>query len=391
MELEVYFKPVELDPAFSGNKEHPKKYGDFIIPYTEDSSFPDLTEADIALIGVTEDRGAVENEGCGLAADVIRKYFYSLFPGNYKVKVVDLGNLHRGATVEDSFFVLTNVLETLLRNKVLPVLMGGSQDNTVAMYRAYQNLNHIVNITAIDRLFDMGDTEDTLNSQSYLSKIILHKPNYLFNFSNVGYQTHYVDPAAIELMKQLFFDSCRLGLAQTDLNRVEPMIRNADIVSFDISALRQSDAPGNGNATPNGFYGEDACQMARFAGLSDKLSSIGFFEINPVFDRNDQTAQLLAQMIWYLIDGFYNRIVQRPASDPEAFTRYSVQLSGFDDGIVFFRNKLTERWWMEVQCSDNIRERYKSHYIVPCTQNDYNDACNDEIPDRWWQAYQKLM
>lgn len=391
MELEVYFKPLESGPAFTGNKDKAKKYGDFITAYTEDSAFPDYTVADIAIIGISEDRGAINNEGCGLAADSVRNYFYQLFPGNYKLKVVDLGNLQRGATVDDSFFALSVVMETLLRNKVLPVLIGGSQDNTMAMYKAYQNLNHIVNITSIDRLLDIGDTEASLHSQSYLSKIILHKPNFLFNFSNVGYQTHYVDPAAIELMKNLYFDACRLGIAQADINRVEPMIRNADIVSFDISALRQSDAPGNGNATPNGFYAEDACQMARFAGLSDKLSSIGFFEINPAFDRNDQTAQLVAQMMWYLIDGFYNRIIQKPATDADAFTRYSVQVSGFDDGIVFYRNKTTDRWWMEVQCSDNIRERYKSHYIVPCTQHDYNDACNDEIPDRWWQAYQKLM
>lgn len=391
MELQIYFNPIESSLLNIRKTDTAKRFGDLINSFTTDSVFPDYSNADIAIVGVTEERGAIDNEGCGLAADHIRKYFYKLFPGSYKVKVVDLGNLHRGATVDDSFFALSTVIETLLRHKVLPVLIGGSQDNTMAMYKAYQNLNHIVNITAIDRLLDIGDTEAKLHSQSYLSKIILHKPNFLFNFSNIGFQTHYVDPAAIDLMKQLYFDVCRLGVAQTDLNIAEPMIRNADIVSFDISALRQSDAPGNGNATPNGFYAEDACLMARFAGLSDKLSSIGFFEINPAFDRSDQTVKLAAQMMWYLIDGFYSRIIQKPALDPESFIRYSVQVSGFDDGIVFFKSKLTDRWWMEVQCSENIRERYKSHYIVPCTQHDYNAACNDEIPDRWWQAYQKLM
>ena len=167
--------------------------------------------------------------------------------------------------------------------------------------------------------------------------------------------------------------------------------RNADLFSFDISAIRQSDAPGNGNATPNGFYGEEACQIARYAGLSDKVSSAGFFEMNPDHDRNGQTAHLLAQMIWYFIDGFYNRQQDHPALVADNCIRYTVQVSDFEDGIVFYKNKLTERWWMEIKCSESVREKYKRHYIVPCTADDYQTALADEIPDRWWQASQKLM
>jgi formiminoglutamase len=35
-------------------------------------------------------------------------------------------------------------------------------------------------------------------------------------------------------------------------------------------------------------------------------------------------------------------------------------------------------------------ERYERHFMVPCGYSDYLQACKDEMPDRWWQTYQKL-
>ena len=321
----------------------------------------------------------------------VREYLYRLLPGNYKTRVADLGDIMRGDTAEDTYFAVTAVVEALLELNIVPVIIGGGQDLTYAMYRAYKNRKHIINIAAVDNMFDLGESEDQLNSRSYLSHIILHKPNYLFNYTNIGYQTYFVEQGAIDLMRNLFFDIYRLGVLHNDITQVEPLVRNADLFSFDVSAIRQSDAPGNANATPNGFYGEEACQMVRYAGMSDKITSAGFFEMNPALDRNGQTAHLLAQMIWYFIDGFYHRQDDHPSTGAENYIRYTVQVTDFDDGIVFYKSKPTERWWMEIKCSDNIREKYRRHYIVPCSAADYQTALADEIPDRWWQAYQKLM
>jgi arginase family enzyme len=326
-----------------------------------------------------------------MASQSVREYLYRLLPGNYKTRVADLGDIMRGDTVEDTYFALTAVVETLLELNIVPVIIGGSQDLTFAIYRAYQNRKHIINIAAVDNMFDLGESEALLNSRSYLSHIILHKPNFLFNYTNIGYQTYFVEQGAIDLMRNLFFDIYRLGVLHTDISQVEPLVRNADLFTFDMSAIRQSDAPGNANATPNGFYGEEACQMVRYAGMSDKVTSAGFFEMNPSLDRNGQTAHLLAQMIWYFLDGFYHRQDDHPSTGADNYIRYNVQVSDFDDGIVFYKSKPTERWWMEIKCTDNVREKYRRHYIVPCSAADYQTALTDEIPDRWWQAYQKLM
>ena len=76
-------------------------------------------------------------------------------------------------------------------------------------YRAYDSLEQTVNITAVDSRFDLGNPEDDLTSQSYLSKVIMQEPSNLFNYSNVGYQTYFNAQEEIELLDNLFFDSSR--------------------------------------------------------------------------------------------------------------------------------------------------------------------------------------
>jgi len=390
-DLSFCFKPVNNYDFPLSESSSNKRLGELIRIFSDEEHFPSLDGMDIAIIGVDEDRRSVNNEGCGMAADSVRSFLFRLFPANYRVKIADLGNIRRGNQPEDTYFALTSAIEYLLSAGIVPLIIGGGQELTYSAYKAYKNQNHIINIAAIDNMFDIGENEDLFNSNSYLSHIILHKPNYLFNYTNIGYQTYFVDQGAIDLMKDLFFDICRLGVAQSNILETEPLVRNADMLTFDMAAIRQSDAPGNGNATPNGFYGEEACQIIRYAGLSDKLSCIGFYEMNPAFDRNGQTAHLLAQMIWHFIDGFYHRQNDHPSRDKSGFIRFNVQLTNHEDGIVFYKSKKTDRWWMEVKCAENLKEKYRHHYLVPCSSNDYQTACNDEIPDRWWQAYQKLM
>jgi arginase family enzyme len=277
----------------------------------------------------------------------------------------------------------------LLKNNVLPLIIGGSQDLTFAQYNAYQQLEQTVNIASVDAYFDLGTTEEKIHAHSYLGKIILQEPNFLFNFSNIGYQTYFVGYDQIELMEKLYFDAYRLGQVRKDMEEVEPIIRNADIVSFDITSVRFSDAPGNGKASPNGFYGEEACQIARYAGISDKLSSIGFYEINPDLDKHGQTAHLAAQMIWYFIEGYYNRKKDLPLVNKSAFTKYRVAIKNSEQEIVFIKSKKSERWWMEVPYPSN-KAKYERHHIVPCSYKDYKMACDQELPERWWQALHKL-
>jgi arginase family enzyme len=361
--------------------------GNTIRIHTIENGFPELSDVKLAIFGVEEDRNSENNFGCGDNLHFIRRKFYELFPGDWKAEIADLGNVLKGNAVSDTYFAVSEIIKELLQQNIIPVILGGGQDITYVNYRAYDSLEQTINITAVDSRFDLGSLEDELTSQSYLSKIIMQKPNNLFNYSNVGYQTYFNSQGEIELFDSLFFDTCRLGKAK-ELEIIEPAFRNADLVSIDIGAVRQSEAPANNNASPNGFYGEEICAIARYAGISDKVSSFGIYEYNSKYDINHQTASLIAQMIWYFIEGVNYRVKDYPFSGKENYQKFTVLLEE-DDPLVFYKSNKTGRWWMEINIlSDN---KYKRHALIPCTYKDYTEATKQIIPERWFKAMQKMM
>ncbi len=391
MDIQIYFKQLELHLFNQQEQDKNEKIAHWIKAYKEGTAFPSLENVDIAIIGVEENRNAFNNKECAKAPDAVRKHFYQLFCGTISPRIVDLGNIKQGNTVEDTYFALADVIAVLVAKKIVPVILGGSHDLTYANYKAYENLKQYVNMFVLDNKFDLGDPEQPISSQSYLSKILVAEPNYLFNYTNAGYQSYFVNTEAVELMNNLYFEAYRLGVLREDLQEVEPMVRNADMVSIDISAVRFSDAPGNENAAPAGFFAEEVCQIARYAGMSDKLSSIGFYEINPVLDAAQQTAKLTATMMWYFIEGYYQRKNDFPAKYKDEYKKYVVANSNDVQDMVFLKSKKSGRWWMEIPCDQEHLKKYEHHYLIPCSYKDYQKAQNDEIPDRWWLAFKKLM
>jgi arginase family enzyme len=354
--------------------------------HTKKNGLPDLNNIHIAIIGVKEGRGAVDNFGTGDNFSDIRKYLYQLFPGNWFSKIVDLGNICQGNKVEDTYFALQEIISYLVKKKIIPIIIGGGQDLTYANYRAYDLLEQSVNLTAIDTKFDLGNIEEEISSESYLSKIVMEKPNNLFNYNNLGYQTFFNSQEEIDLIKKLHFDCYRLGEVASDLKIVEPILRDTDVVSIDIGAVRRAEAPANKNAVPNGFYGEAICSISRYAGISDRVSSFGIYEYNSKLDENGQTAHLIAQMIWYFIEGYNFRINEYPFNSKKDYKKYIVPI---DDTIInFFKSNKSDRWWMEVEHKKN--NKLSKRALIPCTYQDYLRAGNQVIPERWWKTFRKL-
>ncbi len=387
MDFNDFFEPINLnegDLQYDYNNAH---FANTISQFNDQ----DLDQFNIAIIGVGEERRAFNNPGCSQSPNHIRKYLYKLTGFTTGANIIDFGNLKIGATPNDTYFALSAILEELLKKNIVPIIIGGSQDLTYANFLAYKNLEQTINIVTVDSRFDIGDPEEELNAQNFLTKIILHQPNYLFNYSNIGYQTYFTNQEEKQLMSTLFFDSYRLGQVQQNIEEVEPIIRNADMLSFDVSAIRQSDAPGNCNASPNGLYGEEACKITRYAGMSDKLTSIGFYEVNPEEDQNGQTAHSVAHMIWYFIDGYTNRKKDFPVGSRKTYLKYMVNIQEGKNEVIFYKSDKSERWWMDVPYPLHKKIQYERHLLIPCSYNDYQTACNNEVPDRWWQTFQKLL
>ncbi|MBO7529624.1 MAG: formimidoylglutamase [Bacteroidales bacterium] len=380
MDISVFLNPVKEEIIENCHLIHKKQLGNTITVFKNEDDFPELEGCLIAIVGVEEERYAVDNEGCKAGPDAIRHALYPLFNHWPDLKIVDLGNVKSGLRVEDTYYALSEVFLALLKHHIVPVIIGGSQDLTYPIYQVYENTGKMVNITAIDPRFDIGEEGESLNSESYLSHIILHQPNYLFNYTNIGYQTYYIDNDNINLMKQLLFDIYRLGTIKNRAELSEPLLRNADIITVDAAAFCAADMPGVKCSSPNGFSSEDGCKMTRYAGLNPKLTSIGFFNYNPKYDVNYQSANNLAEMIWYFLEGFSLRQNDFPTSDNrDEFTKFIVRLENYDE-LIFLCHKTSGKWWMEI-----------SDHFIPCSKSDYDMAMRNELPDRWWQFYQKLM
>ena len=354
--------------------------GKKVVFHTQ-TDFPVLDNIAIAIITVNEFRGS-EKDNDDFSFDNFRKQFYSLFPGNWNASIVDLGTIEAGASIEDTYFVVKSLVAELIKKRIIPVVIGGSQDLTYPMYRAYDNLDQMVNLVSVDNQFDFSK-ENKLDSESYLSKIIVEEPNNLFNFSNLGFQTYFNSQEEIDLIEKLYFEAYRLGEVSNNIAVAEPVFRDADLVSIDMHSV-QSSYSGNFDVfNPNGFTGKEICALTRYAGISDKVTSFGIFNFNP----NGNEVVLTAQMLWYFIEGFCFRSNEYPFGTKENYIKYIVPIE--DEELIFYKSNKTARWWIEIPFLTNVNNKLKRNTLLPCTHEDYLAACEQEIPERWWKAQRR--
>jgi arginase family enzyme len=385
---------IFLSPSVRFGTERPEwpanTLGDNTRFHTRAHGLPDLAGAQLAFVGVKDDPGHARARGCVMAPDAVREELYKLFMPPGELRLVDLGDIEAGASPTDTQHAVSETIAELLRRNITPILLGGGQGHTFSQYLAYERLERTLNLACIDPRFDLGEPGQGLAESSYLSHIVLRQPNYLFNYSNLGYQTYLVDQPGIDLMERLFFDVHRLGEVRANIADAEPVLRNADAVSVDMTSVRRSDAPGTTRPGPNGFHGEEICQLMRYAGVSEKVSCIGLYELDPQRDVDGTTAQLAAQMIWCFLDGYRSRTDDLPWLDRRRFTRFRIPIRGHDQELVFYKSNVSERWWMDVPYRAEQEARFERHHLVPCSYSDYRMACREEVPDRWWRTFQKL-
>ena len=357
--------------------------GKNIHVHTENDGLPVFAHADVAIFGVLESRNAFEKKTELLDVDEIRIQLYRLMMGNWNSTIIDIGDVEEGDTVEDTYFVVKEIVAGLLEENIIPIIIGCTQDITFPTYRAFDKIKEMVNLVSIDSRFDFGEDDELISSHSYMSKIITDKPNNLFNFSNIGYQSYFNAQEEIDLMERLFFDAYRLGDIAANLELTEPVLRSTDIVSLDLRAIRACEMGLSKNFSPNGFTGREICTIARYAGISDRVSLFGIYE----GENSHQAFQMIAQIIWYFIEGLSFRIKETPTSKSEDFTKFTVPTD--TEELVFYKSHVTERWWVEVPSILPEHTKTNSVALLPCTEGDYLDACNQNIPERWFKAYRK--
>lgn len=326
---------------------------------------PDLKKIRVALVGVGDKE-----------ANDIREHLYrSAFPFP-KGSVADLGNLRKS---EPS--LLIQVIYELLSGKVLPIILSGKSDLARAQFLAYQDTKALVNLVVVDERFG-------ISASDVYTPLLQPRHPALFHVGLVGNQAHQTMPDAFQFLAKNNFDLIRLGKSRAAMEETEPVIRDADLMTFHLGALKQSEAPGVVGATPSGFFLEEACQLCRYAGMSDKLSSFGVYGYHRDTDRDGQTAQAAAQMVWYFLEGLFNRKGDYPVSK-DGLTEYIVDFRQLNHQLTFWKSIKSGRWWMQVPVP--TKRKHERHRLVPCSFQDYQSACRDELPERLMQALGRFV
>jgi arginase family enzyme len=381
IDLNDYLSPVEIEkrPGFE-NISRQAGFPHNITIHTENNPLKNIGKYRVALLGIPEGRNSV-NFGSAKGPDAIREQLYRLSKVPGKTRIIDLGNMKEGITFNDTIAGLTDIMTLLFRENVFPVLIGGSSALVIAVDKCFAAMKYRYTLATVDSRIDFSSERKEADSFSYLNAII-HR-NMIDRFVNIGYQTYLNDGQIINRFLRRKDELVRVGEARLAMHLTEPLLRDADAAIFDISAVRQSDAPATISASPNGFYGEEICLLARFAGISDNLKVFGLFEVNPELDTRSQTSSLAAQIIWFFLEGFTQKQKESPAMSnlkPGQFIKYHVRVTDIEDDLIFVKSNFTDRWWIEVP-GENENNMY-----FACSHEDYLKANRNEVPDKWVKA-----
>lgn len=376
MDLRSFFAPIHYAETIDLTAFDALQLG-AQIKFASPHSF-DFADADIVIVGCGEIRGAQSDSlHISDAPDAIREQLYKLYHWHHDLKIFDAGNILQGATVEDTRAALKLVLQELHQLGKMVLILGGSHDLTLEQYNVFKHTEHIINATVVDMLVDLDETE-LVTHRSFLMDMLTSSPNFIGHYNHLAFQSYFVNPVMLETLDKIRFDFYRLGKVREHIEDMEPVLRNSHLLSFDIKAVKYSDAPTNKMGSPNGLAGDEACLLTRYAGMSEALSSFGIYGFDERKDKDNMTALLAAQMIWYFIDGYKVRKEEAALSNKNEFVQYHLQFTGND--IVFLKSKRTNRWWMQLP----------NGQYEPCSYNDYIHASNNEIPERWLRIQERL-
>lgn len=372
-DLHDYLEPLQVSAILEDESLTDGQIGKHIRVYEEE--MPDLENIDIVLLGVPEFRGNRLNNTGNTSTDTIRKKWYRLHYWHHDVTLADIGNIKTGLELTDTYAAVKMVVSELIKAGKTVILLGGSHDITLAQYESYRLLEKTVEVTCVDAAVDLHG-ESTTRSENFLLDMLTVEPNLVKHYNHIAFQSYFVHPRMMETLDKLHFDCFRVGMVQEMMEEMEPPIRHTDMMSIDINAIKNSDSPAS-KLSANGLTGTEACTLVRYAGMSNKLSSIGIYGYRVEEDKHELSALQIAQMLWYFVDGFNKKKQDVLPEETASFIEYHTAFAQVE--TTFIQSKKSKRWWMKMP-----DERW-----VACSYKDYLEASSNQVPERWLRVQER--
>ena len=367
-----FLDPVDLPQILEDGDLKEGQFGKSIDMFQD--AFPDLTHADIIIASCDELRGDGQLGSASAETDAVRKELYSLYYWHKQIKLADIGKIKIGMHVSDTYAAIKTVAKEIIQQNKVFLLIGGSHDLSLAVYEAYREMNKIIEVTGIDAYIDLS-LDNPVRSKNFLMELLTGDPNFIRHYNHMGFQSYYIHPHMLETMDKLRFDCYRLGKVKENIEEMEPSFRSSDMAMFDVAALGA--ATFWDGSSPNGFNGEEACTLMRYAGMSDRLKALGIYGYDKKRDPQLNLAKQISQMIWYYIDGVQYGRTEANLNEQEMFIECHLEFAAIE--TTFLKSRKTGRWWMKMPDGK----------YVPCTESDFNAAGNNELPERWLRLQER--
>ena len=279
-----------------------------------------ITSGRPVLIGFPEDEGVRRNggrAGAALAPREIRNWLYRLTAWDPQADVdlsvlppLDLGDVCQ-AGMEEMQSALGQVVAEVLRRGAIPIILGGGHETDYGHYLGYVAVQQQVGIINLDAHLDIRPLMDGKgHSGSPFRQALEHPAQPLRHYVCLGAQPHATSRDHLLYARQRgcvvrWRDEVSPGLDQhfsRELDRL--MNEGCDVsVSIDADVVRAADMPGVSAPNPAGVPGDEIARCARLAGQCPVVSSLDLVEINPVFDRDGQSARWAALVLWHFLMG----------------------------------------------------------------------------------------
>jgi len=377
MDIHDYLDSLSIDGI--SKYKNSKLIAKHVTFFSENTDLSKKLKYDIALLGVPDENSVDQFE----SAHQIRQQFFDLTPLSNSLHIIDLGNIKTGHTYNDTCFAIREVVAFTIEHNIIVLLIGGSSKYNVGSFLAFEKTQTPMNMVSVDSVMNREKIPLLVSKDLKLSDSTDSFSQY--NFINIGYQSYFVEREFVDFINDSFYEAYRLGFVRANLQEMEPGLRDANLISFSLNSIKHSDAPGAWFSSPNGLTGDEACQIAFYAGHSNRVKSFGLFDLASKNDSHDTTAKLAAQIIWYFLEGQSSSIYEEPDTTPENFVKFIIHLEQTNQNIAFFKSNLTNRWWMEINYPESNR-----NILLSCSESDYELACRQDVPDRWWRTFQRI-
>lgn len=302
------------------------------------------------------------------ASTLVRNTLYRFRDCAQYININDLGDFKK-----QNYDFIIPALHELLDTKIPWILIGGREPLFDLQLKIYENRQKSYSAVGIHE------------SHPYAGYLDSYEALKLQHLHCVAHQSHL--PSSVAESADAYSDMLelhRLGQLKRNMENIEPIMRSGDFIDMHLSSLRKTDLPAQTGLSTSGLTLDDACQLMRYAGFNDRLRSLSISGWDPWEKGSEDSANAIAQLIWYYIEGMERSYPSRERKE-EHLTEFLVHLDANDTYLSFYKDERFGTWWVRLKSVMNGDHGP----LMPCSYNDYHAACQNMLSDRIFRLVQK--